>query len=142
MAGTAIAARAHGVRAYGAEPLAVDDAARSMQTGVRQPSVVSPNTIGDGLLTGLGELNFAVMIEHGVEVVTVTEEAMMLAALDHLERMKILVEPSGATSLAAIRARRDDWHGLRIGAVISGGNTDLSWLSAAHAAQKSSPSTS
>lgn len=129
-AGTAIAV--HGMRpsarVLGAEPIAVDDAARSMQTGVRQPRVVDPVTWADGLLTGLGEPNFAILRERAVRVVTVSELAMVAAARDFLERMKIVVEPSSATVLAAIRAVAAELQGLRVGAVLSGGNTDFGWL--------------
>lgn len=130
LAGTTLAAAGigDGARVFGAEPEAVDDAFRSMQTGIRQGSVPSPNTWADGLKTGLGELNFEILRSHGVEVVTITEEAMVTAARDHLERMKMVVEPSGATVLAALRAKRDEWRGLKIGAIISGGNTNFAWL--------------
>ena len=132
LAGTALAASgcSPSPRVFGAEPDAVDDAYRSMQTGVRQPAVKSPTTIADGLLTGLGELNFAVLQERSVEIITVSDDAIVAAARDHLERMKLLVEPSGATPLAAIRARRAEWAGLSVGVIISGGNTDLKWLAA------------
>lgn len=130
LAGTAVAASGQSPvpRVFGAEPEAVDDAYRSMTSGVRQPSVPSPHTVADGLLTGLGELNFALLRQHEVAVVTVTESAILRAARDHLERMKIVVEPSGATCLAALRARREEWQGLAVGAILSGGNTDLAWL--------------
>ena len=57
-----------------------------------------------------------------------SESEILAAARDHLERMKLVVEPSGATPLAAIRRRAGDWKGLSIGAILSGGNTDLAWL--------------
>ena len=128
-AGTCIAV--HGLRPaaqiIAAEPKAVDDAYRSMTTGVRQPRVEKPQTLADGLLTGIGELNFTIFQEHSLRVVTVTEEAIVEAARFHLQRMKILVEPSGATVLAALRTAPDEFRGKRVGAVLSGGNTDLSW---------------
>lgn len=130
LAGTAISAAnaGEGIRVFGAEPVAVDDAFRSLQTGVLQDAVRAPRTLADGLLTGLGKLNFGILRQHGVEVVTVTEEAIRGAARDHLERMKLVVEPSAATVLAAIRERREEWRGLSIGAILSGGNTDFGWL--------------
>jgi threonine dehydratase len=128
-AGTCIAV--HGLRPsaqiLAAEPLAVDDAHRSMATGVLQPRVEKPQTLADGLLTGIGELNFQVFQEHGLRVITVTEEQIVEAARFHLQRMKILVEPSGATVLAALRSLGSKLQGKRIGAILSGGNTDLSW---------------
>jgi threonine dehydratase len=112
-----------------AEPQAVDDAARSLATGIRQPRVDGAVTWADGLLTGLGEPNFRLLQRHGVRVVTVGEDAIVAAARFYLQRLKILVEPSGATVLAALRAVADELRGLRIGVVVSGGNTDLTWWS-------------
>jgi threonine dehydratase len=130
LAGTAVAAAGTGaeVRVHGAEPEAVDDAYRSLVSGVRQPAVRSPRTVADGLLTGLGELNFSILRRHGVLVVTVSEHAILRAARDLVERMKLVVEPSAATVLAAIRKQQAAWEGLSIGAILSGGNTDLRWL--------------
>lgn len=129
-AGTAVVARARRPDALviAAEPMAVDDAARSMASGVRQPAVTAPTTWADGLLTGLGEPNFALMQQHGVRVVTVDEAAMLTAARFFLERMKIVVEPSGAVTLAAVRAAAGDLAGKRVGVILSGGNTDFRWL--------------
>lgn len=111
-----------------AEPLAVDDAARSMASGVRQPGVENPKTWADGLLTGVGEPNFAIMQQYGVRVVTVEEDAMLAGCRFFLERMKIVVEPSGAAVLAAARASADELAGKRVGIILSGGNTDFSWM--------------
>jgi threonine dehydratase len=90
--------------------------------------VTSPSTVADGLLTALGELTFATLRWAGVEIVLVDEEDIIAAARFHLHRMKLLVEPSGATGLAAVRKLGDEISGKRVGVVISGGNTDLSWL--------------
>ena len=132
MSGTAITTRhlLPTARIIGAEPRAVDDAYRSLATGELQPQVANPTTVADGLLTGLGDLTFATLQWAGVEIALVEEEAIIDAALFHLHRMKILVEPSGATGLAAVRSLRDEVAGKRIGIIISGGNTDLSWLPA------------
>lgn len=129
--GTAVAVA--GVRpaaqVFGAEPMAADDAARSLSTGVRQPRVENPQTLCDGLLTGLGAPNFALLQQHRVRIVTVAEDAVTDACRFFLERMKIVVEPSGATVLAALRAISPELRGRRIGAILSGGNTDFRWLS-------------
>lgn len=129
-AGTAVTVRALRPTAavLGAEPLAVDDAARSLATGVRQPRVDGAKTWGDGLMTALGEPNFALLRQHGVRVVTVAEEAIVAACRFFVERMKIVVEPSAATVLAALRKMAPDLAGKRIGMVLSGGNTDFAWL--------------
>lgn len=131
LAGTAVAARglAPDVVVWGAEPEAVDDAFRSLRDGRRHPGVERPRTLADGLLTGLGELNFKILREHGVRVVTVTEAAILEACVFLLQRMKIVVEPSAAVGLAALRQLGAAIQGRRVGVILSGGNTDLAWLS-------------
>ena len=115
-------------RVLAAEPAAVDDAARSLQTGVRQGRVEDPHTWADGLLTALGAPNFAIMRQGDVRVVTVDEQAIVDAARFFLERMKLVVEPSSATVLAALRRIAPELAHRRIGAILSGGNTDFRWL--------------
>jgi threonine dehydratase/serine racemase len=111
----------------GAEPETMDDAARSLASGVLQPGP-PPASMADGLLTGLGRLAFGVLTEHGVRIVTVSEAAIARAAWTFVERMKLVVEPSAATVLAALRATGEEIRGLRVGAILSGGNTDFGWL--------------
>jgi threonine dehydratase len=113
---------------WGAEPEAVDDAYRSLQSGVRQPAVENPVTWADGLLTRLGELAFEILINNDVEIVTVSESTILEATRSVIERMKLVVEPSAATVLAVLRRRASDLRGKRIGAILSGGNTDFRWL--------------
>ena len=133
-AGTAIVARSlnAATRVWGAEPEAVDDAHRSMITGVHQPAVENPETVCDGLLTRLGGINFQILRQRSVEVATVSEPQILEAARFVLQRMKIVIEPSCATVLALLWRRSAEVRGLRIGAILSGGNTDLSWLRTDH----------
>jgi threonine dehydratase len=131
LAGSALTMRARcgdDARVIGAEPEAVDDAWRSLTSGVRQPRVENPKSWADGLLTGLGEINFRILRAARAEVVTVSEETIVEAARFHLTHMKIVVEPSGATPLAALRKIKDELAGKRVGLVLSGGNTDFQWL--------------
>jgi threonine dehydratase len=130
IAGTTLvfAARRPQAKILAAEPEAVDDAYRSLRDGARRPAVTDPVTIADGLMTGVGEMAYSILSTHGVEVVLVDEPGMVEACRFHLLRMKLLVEPSGATCLAALRRLGDRIAGLRVGAIISGGNTDLAWL--------------
>lgn len=130
MSGTTLTFAAQRPRAllFGAEPTAVDDAFRSLRDGVRHRGVSSPQTVCDGLLTGLGANAFAILRAHDVEVVCVDDAAVLAACRFHLERMKFLVEPSGATCLSALRVLGERIRGLRLGAIITGGNTDLAWL--------------
>ncbi len=129
MSGTTVTVRAVApeTRLIGAEPAQVDDAARSLATGVIQPATGLP-TLGDGLRTALENLTFEILTAGGVEIVTVEEPAIAEAARFHLYRMKYLVEPSGAVGLAAIRKIAAQIAGKRIGVIVSGGNTDLAWL--------------
>jgi threonine dehydratase len=130
LSGTALAVEGArpGARVLGAEPEAVDDAYRSLESGVRQPAVPDPVTLGDGLMTGLGAPNFEILRARGVRVVKVSEEAIAEASLFFLQRMKLVVEPSGATVLAAARRLGAELRGTRVGAILSGGNTDFAWL--------------
>jgi threonine dehydratase len=119
------------IRVIGAEPFAVDEAFRSLRSGRRLGGVVDPVTVADGLLTGIGARPFAILTALEAEVIRVTEASILEAALFFLQRMKLVVEPSGATPLAALRTEPERFSGRRVGVIISGGNTDLSWLDAA-----------
>ncbi len=129
-AGTAVVCRAlrPQLAVLGAEPKAVDDAARSLATGVRQPRVEGARSWGDGLMTGIGEPNFRLLMQHRVRIITVEEPAIVDAARWFLERMKIVVEPSSATVLAALRVIAPELRGKRVAMILTGGNTDFSWL--------------
>lgn len=130
-AATVAAAQDPAIPVIGAEPFAVDDAFRSLRSGRRLAGVVDPVTLADGLLTGIGARPFAILTALHADVIRVTEVSILEAALFLLQRMKLVVEPSGATPLAALRTEPDRFSGRRVGVIISGGNTDLSWLEAA-----------
>ena len=122
IAGCATVARALSpeMRIVGVEPEAGDDTARSFATGERVHIDV-PRTIADGLqTTAPGELTFAVNRELVDEIVTVSDDQIVDAMAFLFDRMKLVVEPSGAVGVAALLAGRIA--GARIGAVLSGGN--------------------
>lgn len=121
------------ISVVGAEPFAVDDAYRSLRSGIRQPGVESPVTLADGLVTGIGARPFAILTALDVDIIRVTEAAILEAAHFLLRRMKLVVEPSGAVPLAAIRTDPDRFRSQRVGVILSGGNTDLAWLGTADA---------
>jgi len=131
-AATVAAAQERAISVIGAEPFAVDEAFRSLRSGRRLAGVVDPVTLADGLLTGIGARPFAILTALGTDVIRVTETSILEAALFHLQRMKLVVEPSGATPLAALRTEPERFADRRVGVIISGGNTDLSWLEAAN----------
>ncbi|MFW9806497.1 MAG: pyridoxal-phosphate dependent enzyme [Candidatus Thorarchaeota archaeon] len=107
------------------EPANADDAYRSFRDGIIYPSV-NPNTIADGLRTQLGEITFKIIRENVDSIVTVSEEEIVAAMKLLWERMKLVVEPSGAVSLAGLLKKKDEMSDQRIGVIISGGNIDLS----------------
>ncbi len=127
MSGTAIAARSVDPKTaiYGVEPRAGDDFAQSLARGERV-SIPVPKTIADGLQTTSGsDLTFAIAREHGCTVVTVTDDELRAAMRFAFERMKLVVEPSGAAPLAALlHGRIPGIAGKRVGAIVSGGNVD------------------
>lgn len=107
-----------------AEPAGADDAFRSFQAKKIIPSE-NPLTIADGLLTSLGERNFAIILENVDEIVTVSEENIIAAMRMIWERMKIIIEPSSAVPLAAILEGKIDVQNKKVGIILSGGNLDL-----------------
>jgi threo-3-hydroxy-L-aspartate ammonia-lyase len=109
-----------GIRVVGVEPEAGDDTARSLAAGKRVRIDV-PRTIADGLqAVEPGELTFAVNRERVDEVVSVSDAEIVDAMTFLFDRMKLVVEPSGAVGVAALLAGRV--LGERIGVVVSGGN--------------------
>jgi threonine dehydratase len=123
--GTAVVARALDASPVGVEPEVVDDAYRSLRDGVLHPATGN-RSVGDGLLTGLGTLTFDILRNAGTEIVLVSEAEILEAMAVLATRMKLVVEPSGATVLAGMLRHRSRFEGKRVGAVLSGGNVDLS----------------
>lgn len=117
------------IRVLGAEPLGADDAARSKAAGRFTPQT-SPNTIADGLLTSLGQLTWPIIRDRVERIITVTDDQIRSAMRLVWERMKLIVEPSGAVGLAAVLT--DEFRSLetisKVGVVFSGGNVNLDKL--------------
>ncbi len=106
------------------EPANADDAYRSIKADRILPSV-NPNTIADGLRTQLGELTFPIIKKYVDRIVLVEENEILDAMRLLWERMKLVVEPSGAVSLAGFLKISKDIEKKRVGIIISGGNVDL-----------------
>ncbi|MER5428266.1 threo-3-hydroxy-L-aspartate ammonia-lyase [Streptomyces sp. NPDC002588] len=126
IAGSATAAKGllPGIRIVGIEPEAGDDTRRSLQAG-RRIEIPVPRTIADGqALQTPGELTFSVNRRLVDEIALVSDDEIRAAMRFAFERLKIVVEPSGATPLAALLAGRVDPPGRRIGVIVSGGNID------------------
>ena len=126
LSGTALAVHhfAPGIPVLGAEPLAADDAARSLASGRIEPSL-NPQTIADGLLTSLGDWTFPLIQAHVQQILTVSEASILAAMRLIWERMKLVVEPSGAVPLAAVLEHPAVFATKKVGLIVSGGNVDL-----------------
>ncbi|GAB2678873.1 pyridoxal-phosphate dependent enzyme [Kribbella swartbergensis] len=122
---TAATALAPGIRMIGVEPAAGDDHARSLAQGERVVIDV-PRTIADGqALSTPGELTFAVNRRLLDSVALVSDDEIVAAMAFAFERLKIVLEPSGASALAAVLAGRVRPLPERVGVVLSGGNVGL-----------------
>jgi threonine dehydratase len=115
------------VRVIGVEPAGADDAARSLKAGHIIP-MLEPRTIADGLKTSLGQRPFAEIMRLVDDIVTVREESIVQAMRQVWEVMKLIVEPSGAVSYAAVVEGRIAASGANLGIILSGGNLDLNHL--------------
>jgi len=126
LAGCALAATAlrPGIAVYGVEPAAGDDFARSIAAGTRVEIPV-PDTIADGQqTTSPGEITFPIVQRLCAGILTVTDDELRDAMRFAFERLKLVVEPSGASALAALLSGKLDVNGRRVGVVVSGGNVD------------------
>ena len=112
---------------YGSEPAAVDDAYRSLKSGTLQTNQTT-NSIADGLLTNLGDKTFGIIKEHVKDIFTVSEEEIIGAMHFVWERMKIIIEPSSAVAIAAVKKQNDVFKNKKVGVIITGGNVDLAKL--------------
>lgn len=113
------------VQVIAAEPRLADDAFRSLQSGsIEMPSRY--DTIADGLRTPLGEHTFPVIRALVDDLILVEEETIVRAMRMLAEDAKLVAEPSGAVSLAAIVERSERFAQRKVVAVVSGGNVDTS----------------
>jgi threonine dehydratase len=126
ISGTSIAAKGllPNVKVIGVEPEQANDAYKSFTTGKLVPSV-SPNTIADGLRTSLSQRTFEIIQKNIHEIVLISENEIVKAMKFLWERLKLVVEPSGAVSLAGLFKRKSDIEKHRAGVILSGGNVDL-----------------
>jgi threonine dehydratase len=125
LSGSAIAIKAllPSAKVIGVEPSNADDAYQSFKSG-HIICAGNPTTIADGLRTSLGSNTFRLIQENVDQIITVTEEEIVDAMQFLWERLKLVVEPSGAVSLAGLLSKQIKGSG-RIGIMLSGGNIDL-----------------
>ncbi|MEU4425061.1 pyridoxal-phosphate dependent enzyme [Actinoplanes sp. NPDC024001] len=130
IAGSAVAAKGlqPGIRVIGVEPRAGDDTKRSLAAGERVRIDV-PRTIADGQAAPIpGELTFALNRTLVDEIVLVSDDELREAMRFAVDRLKLVLEPSGASGLAALLFGRLDPVPARIGVIISGGNVGAARL--------------
>ncbi|WOO81548.1 Serine racemase [Vanrija pseudolonga] len=127
LSGTILAAKglAPNAKVYGVEPAAGDDFQQSYRKG-EIVKIPVPKTIADGAQTQApGEITFKIVSEGVADILTATDEQLVESIKFYAERLKIVVEPTGALSLAAARHAGIDLKGKKVGIIISGGNVDL-----------------
>jgi threonine dehydratase len=132
LSGSAVAAAslAPHCRVIGVEPAAGDDATRSFKTGVLH-TVHNPQTIADGARTPyLGQVTFPLVQKYVADMLAVSDDDLVRTMAFVWTRMKLVVEPTGVLGLAAAFNRRYDVQGRRVGAIISGGNVDITQAAA------------
>ena len=112
-------------KVYGVEPEAGNDAQQSLRKG-EIVKIDTPKTIADGAQTqAIGDLTYAIIRRDVTDIVTASDAQLVDTMRFYAERMKIVVEPTGALSLAGARHSGLDLKGARVGVLISGGNVDL-----------------
>ena len=132
LSGSSIAAKhlAPKCKVIGVEPAAGDDATQSF-VKKRLITIAVPDTIADGARTpSLGKLTFPIVLRYVDDMLTVTDDELKRAMFFLWERMKIVVEPTGALAFAALFHSKLDCKGRKVGVVLSGGNVDLRWAAA------------
>ena len=127
LSGSALSARALSAncKVFGVEPEAGNDGQQSFRSGtiVRIPT---PQTIADGAQTqAVGEITFAIIKRDVDDILTATDAQLVEAMRFYAERMKMIVEPTGCLSLAAVCNAGIPLQGKRVGVIVSGGNVDL-----------------
>jgi len=125
LSGTAMATKyfSPNTKVVAGEPEGANDAYRSMKSGKIEPS--QSNSVADGLLTTLGNKTFPIIYENVQEVIAVSDRDIINAMRLTWERMKIIIETSGAVPLAAVLKEKEKFKGKRVGVILSGGNVDL-----------------
>lgn len=119
--GTAIATRAWGVEVFGVEPEGAADTVLSLEMG-RIVDDYRPDTIADGLRAIVGQRNFHLVRQHVRQVLTVSDDDIRRAMVLFWRKLKMLIEPSSATVIAAVRNHPELFAGKKVGVILSGGN--------------------
>jgi threo-3-hydroxy-L-aspartate ammonia-lyase len=129
LAGSALAARklSPGCKVIGVEPAAGDDGGRSFRGG-KLVKIDVPDTIADGAKTqSLGAVTFPIIQKNVDDMLAVSDDALLRAMFLLWEKLRTVVEPTGALAACALFERQVSAPGKRVGVLLSGGNVDLRW---------------
>ena len=138
LSGCSLAARklSPGCRVIGVEPAAGDDVTRSFRAK-RIVRIPVPDTIADGARTQApGDLTFALILQNVDDMLTVTDDELLRSMFFLWERLKMVVEPTGALGFSALLNKKVEAKNQRVGVILSGGNVDLRWAAAQMHQQK------
>ena len=125
ISGSALACEAYSNKCevVGAEPLNVNDAYRSLQSGKIEFNSTT-DTIADGLRTNLGDINFPIILNYIKTIICVEESEIVNAMKLVYDKLDMLIEPSSAVAFAGVLKEKEKFKGKKIGVIISGGNVE------------------
>lgn len=127
LSGCAVAAHhwSPGCRVFGVEPQAGNDVQQALRSG-EKVRIPVPQTIADGAQTQqVGNLTFPIVQQYVEDILTVTDRQLCQQMRFFMERMKMVVEPTGCLAAAAAMNRLIDLQGKKVGVIVSGGNVDV-----------------
>lgn len=129
LSGTLLAAHyfSPNAKVYAAEPEGAADAILSIQSGKIEAAHYI-DTIADGLRTRLGQKTFPIIRQLVKDIFTVNDDEILAAMRIVYERMKIVIEPSAAVTLALVLKHKEEFNNKKVGIIFTGGNVDLSQL--------------
>lgn len=127
LSGCAIAAHhwSPGCRVFGVEPEAGNDVQQAFRSG-EKVWIPVPKTIADGAQTQqVGNLTFPIIQHYVEDILTVTDQQLCQQMRFFMERMKMVIEPTGCLAAAAAMNQVIDLRGKKVGVIVSGGNVDV-----------------
>lgn len=129
LSGSALAVKylSPAIKVFGAEPEGAADAHESFKSGEFIP-VKNPDTIADGLRTSLSQRTLKIILENVEDILLVNDQEILTAMHLIWERLKIVIEPSSAVTLAAVLRNKQLFSDKKVGLILSGGNVDLKKL--------------
>lgn len=116
-----------GIEVFAAEPELANDTYNSFKSGEYKPNKSAP-TIAEGLRVNIYPMNLEILKKYAKDVLLVSEQEIIDAMLLVYQRLKIVIETSCAVAVAAVLKNKEVFQGKKVGAILSGGNVDLTSL--------------